>query len=346
MHTGWGGNRGIEDTLRDEAYAFEFYQAVRLLELRARAAHAHGDAAVPAEPVRFRASFDLSFPASEIRELRMPDSGTGAPEMTVTFFGAGGVDGPLPTSFTEEILERLSRNDTAAAAFLDIFHHRLVWLLYRIRKAHWAVLATDAPEATPAARYLFSLMGLGLPSVRGQLSSPASMLRYAGLLAARPRSAAGLVALLSDCFEVPVAIDQFAGEWCDLEGDQVTRIGLSGQNNILGRSTAVGTRVWIQDAGIRLRIGPIDRSGHERFLPGGRDYERLAELVRFYVGPYVYVTVLLVLRAEDVARTQLGVSRIGWDSWLRTTDAAHPDDQVRVRIVPLNGHEEPDEASA
>ena len=92
--------------------------------------------------------------------------------MTVALFGTGGVDGPLPTSFTEEILERLSRQDTAAAAFLDIFHHRLVSLLYRIHKVHRAALVTVSPERTPSARYLYSLMGLGLTSLTTQLTRP------------------------------------------------------------------------------------------------------------------------------------------------------------------------------
>jgi type VI secretion system protein ImpH len=334
--SGWRGSKGLEQSLLDEAYAFEFYQAVRLLELRSRAQESNGNAhgPMPADPVRFRASFDLGFPAGEIRDLHL-DSGDGAiPEMTVSFFGVGGVNGPLPSSFTEEILERLARQDTAATHFLDIFHHRLLSLLYRIRKTHRAALATDAPEDTGTARYLFSLMGVGLDSLSAQLSSPAALLRYAGLLAAHPRSATGLVGMLSDYFGVPIAIDQFVGAWCDLEPDQTTRIGATGQNRALGSSASIGTRAWLQDAGIRLRIGPLKREAFSRFLPGGRDYDALAELIRFYAGPDMHVTVLLVVRPEHVAGTRLGVSRVGWTSWLQTKSAAVPDEQVLVRIAP------------
>jgi Type VI secretion, TssG len=102
---GWRGDSSLEDELFAEPYRFEFFQAVRLLELRSRGIDS-APAAAGDDVVRFRASYDLSFPPSEIRELAKagPDS---PPRMTVSFFGAGGLDGPLPTSFTEAILERL-----------------------------------------------------------------------------------------------------------------------------------------------------------------------------------------------------------------------------------------------
>ena len=320
--SGWRGDRSLDDWLFNEPYAFDFLQAVRLLEQRA----AGGDA------VRFRASFELGFAPSEIRELRQSASDP-VPEMTVALFGAGGVDGPLPSSFTEEILERLYRQDTSAAAFLDIFHHRLVSLLYRIHKVHRTALVTVSPDRTPFARYVLSLIGLGLPSLASQLESPASMLRYAGLLAASPRSSAGLAAVVSDYFKVPADVRQFVGEWSRLEPDQWTRIGVTGQNNRLGGTAVVGTRVWIQDAGIQLRLGPLDAAEFASFLPGGHAHAALAEMVRFYAGASLRVGMQLVLRAEDLSQARLGASRVGWTGWLHTAPTAAPDEQVRVRLA-------------
>src|SRR5262245_34879361 len=139
----WRGDRGLERILFEEPQSFDFLQAVRLLELRSRHLASAGEAA---DPVRFRASFDLNFPASAILALRQSSSDSAPPDMTVGFFGTGGVDGPLPTSFSEEILGRLSRQDNAVAAFLDIFHHRLMWLLYRIHKASRSALVTTPPS--------------------------------------------------------------------------------------------------------------------------------------------------------------------------------------------------------
>jgi type VI secretion system protein ImpH len=252
--------------------------------------------------------------------------------MTVAFLSTGGVDGPLPTSFTEAILERLKHHDDAAAAFLDIFHHRLIALLYRIRQLHTPALASVAPERTAIARYLFSAMGLGLESIARQVSAPAELLRYAGLLATRPRSAKGLTVLLCDYFDVPVTVEQFVGEWCALQPDQRTAIGSSGRNNHLGQTTTVGSRVWIQDAGIRLRIGPLDYDAFAGFLPGGQAHRTLAELVRIYAGASLHVGLCLVVKPEEVQPTRLGASRLGWSSWLLGRPATAADDQVRLGL--------------
>jgi type VI secretion system protein ImpH len=331
---GWRSDRSVDDWLFGEPYEFDFLQAVRLLEMRAHAQDPTrlDDAGPAGDAVRFRTSFDLSFAPSEVQQLEK--SGNGAlPEMTVAIFGTGGVDGPLPMSFSEDILERLGKGDTAAAAFLDIFHHRLLTLLYRIHKVHRTALVTVTPDRTPFARYVLSLIGLGLQPLSSQLASPESLLRYGGLLATRPRSAVGLAALVSDYFHVRADVQQFVGEWFRLEPEHCTHIGITGRNQALGRTAVVGTRAWIQDAGVQQRLGPLDAAQFGSFLPGGDAHAALAELVSFYAGDDLRVGIQLVVRPEDVSQARLGQARIGWSGWLQTMRRALPDEQVRVRLT-------------
>src|SRR5262249_13780746 len=273
--------------------AFDFLQAVRLLEIRAQGSARPHDAPPYADVVRFRASFELGFAPSEIRDLQRPAPG-GVPEMTIAMFGTGGPDGPLPTSFTADILDRLKNQAAALAAFLDIFHHRLVSLLYRIHKVHRLALVSVAPDRTPAARYALSLVGLGLPSLASQLEAPSAVLRYAGLLAATPRSAVGLAVMLTDYFAVPFEVRQFAGDWYALDPDECTHIGVAGRNHAIGHNAVVGTRVWIQDAGVVLRVGPLTARQFGNFLPEGAAHGALAEMVRFYAGADLKVRIQLL----------------------------------------------------
>src|SRR5262249_18069235 len=194
-------------------------------------------------------------------------------------------------------------------------------------------LVSVAPDRTPAARYALSLVGLGLPSLASQLEAPSAVLRYAGLLAATPRSAVGLAVMLTDYFEVPFDVRQFAGEWYPLDPDECTHVGVAaGRNNAIGHNAVVGTRVWIQDAGVVLRIGPLSARQFGDFLPEGAAHGALAEIVRFYAGADLKVRIQLLLRPEDLSQARLGQSRIGWTGWLHTRDAERPDDQVRVRL--------------
>ena len=102
---GWRGDRGVDDWLFAEPFAFEFLQAVRLLELRAQRTAAPHEEYGADDVVRFRTSFDLGFAPAEVRALRKPAPG-GVPEMTVAMFGSGGADGPLPTSMTRRTSPR------------------------------------------------------------------------------------------------------------------------------------------------------------------------------------------------------------------------------------------------
>ena len=62
-----------------------------------------------------------------------------------------------------------------------------------------------------------------------------ALLFYTGLLAQQPRSAVGLAALLGDYFHgVPVAIEQFVGQWLALDPDSLTSLRPFGGNNALG----------------------------------------------------------------------------------------------------------------
>jgi type VI secretion system protein ImpH len=145
---GWGKPPAVEDWLFAEGHSFDFFQAVRLLEMiHANGPTSHGERLVspgqgadPAkEIVYFRSAVKLDFPASDVEHVKrrtdMPqrEQPKAPAEMTVNFLGLAGGLGALDIPSTELVLERASHNDKALRDFLDIFNHRLVSLLYRIR---------------------------------------------------------------------------------------------------------------------------------------------------------------------------------------------------------------------
>jgi type VI secretion system protein ImpH len=326
---GWQKDRSLRDWLFDEPFRFEFYQAVRLLEaLQARAAEGAGQP--QGDPVRFRSRVSFDFPASEIQSIEKAD---GPPQVTVNFLGLAGAMGPLPAPYSEMVLAATARKDRAATDFLDIFNHRLVMLLYRTRQAHRPALTALAPDAGAVARYLFSLIGLGLPQTRKSLGMPArSLLHYSGLLLRKPGTAAGLETLLADFFDVPVRVHQFIGLWRALDSAQWTTIGARGRNQALGRDAVLGTKVWDQSASVTIALGPLTLERFESFLSGGTGHAELSALARFYLGTEQDAEVHLILKANEVPGSQIGKSRLGYTSWLRSRAFAGSDQPVRVSL--------------
>lgn len=357
---GWGKDHSVEDWLYEEPHGFDFFQAVRLLELSARApdggdaAPSVGEGVEPArEAVRFRSGVGLDFPASDVAELRFPEREGEPARMTVNFMGLAGAVGSLDAPLAEEVIEgdiygpkplkrggdgreTDPRGDGAPRAFLDIFNHRLVSLFYRARKLHRVALDTAAPGRDRIASYLYSVTGLGTDFLRGRMQvKDRALLFYAGLLGQQPRSMAGLEALLSHYFGVRAVGHPFKGRWQPLEESQWTRIGASGQNMRLGVDAVLGTRVWDEGGAFEMELGPLTRRQFDDFLPTGWAFRPLCDLVRFYVGDELDFSFRLRLAAREVPSAELkkrgereGV-RLGWSAWV-TPPEAEGDSQVVV----------------
>jgi len=340
---GWGTDRPVEKLLFEEGHRFDFYQAVKLLEMLQPEKASVGEGPEPGkEAVHFKSKVAVQFPATELSEITPPGADGKPAEMTVNFLGLAGCLGPLPMPYTELILERVWHKDTALRDFLDIFNHRLISLLYRVRKTHRVGFDFRSPEQSNFASYLFSLIGLGTKGLQGRMRvRDRSLLFYAAFLTQRPRSMIALERLLSDYFKVRVKGVPLCGQWHRLEEDQLTYIGVSGQNQILGHSAVVGTRIWDQQGKYEICVGPLTFREFLDFLPIGDRFTPLCELTRFYVGTELEFDIRLMLKGDEIPESRLGVTggpRLGWTSWLKTrkSKAEYGEVGLSPRLLDLN----------
>ena len=314
----------IENRLWDEPYAFEFFQAVRLLENLLQGRNEIGRFSSPdREIVRFEQNTSLSFPPADIMSLTARDDAP--PLMKVSFMGLLGVQGVLPRSYTELALARAASRDTVFREFLDLFHHRLVSLFYRAwRKYRMLERAASAPNALELV--LASLIGLGAATLQNRQFVPdADLLFYTGLLTQQPRSATALELLLSDYFEVPVQVEQFVGAWYKLDKEALCSLdSAEDETRQVGIGSVVGDEVWEPQAKVRIVLGPLSRKRYAQFLPAGSAHRALRSLVRMF-SDEIDFEAQLVLAAEETPECVLGKTgesgpRLGWLSWVKTRE--------------------------
>jgi len=308
----------IERLLREEPFDFEFFQAVRLIGLLSPEREPVGEFSAPRrEILRFGASPDYTFPASQISQIDWPEGAQ--PLMRVNFMGLTGPMGLLPLYYSTLVRERLRAHDTALRDFFDIFNHRAISMFYRAWEKYRYPMQYRAGGEDRHSRRVLSLLGLGTAGAGGAAGIPAaSVLRIAGLLRSRARSAAGLEAALRDhTGGLPIRVVPFVSRRAPVPPDQRARLGRGTCR--LGETACLGERVLDSAGAFEIAIGPLSCEDYRRFLPGGDALDRLVRLVRFYVPDPLHFHVRLRTRDGEAPRLALAPSAglpLGRMSWL------------------------------
>ena len=316
----------VEGLLRTVPQEFEFFQAVRLLERLHPHKSAVGRHVSPGrEVVRFSAHASFPFPASQIQRIDWPVEPGGTPVMLINFLGLTGPSGVLPLYYTEMVVERLRQKDRVMVDFFDIFNHRLTSLFYQAWEKYRFTIAYERGERDRFSHHLMDLIGLGTRGLANRLAvRDDSLLFYAGMLAMHARSASVLRRVIWDYFDVPVEVEQFAGAWHGLdEPDQCIFDAAESPSEQLGLGAIVGDEVWNQQAGVRIKLGPMGLGKYLDFLPSGTAHEPLKSLAKFTARGQIDFEVQLILKKEQVPACELGLEgplgpRLGWTSWAKT----------------------------
>ena len=350
----------VIERLFQEPYRFEYFQAVRLLELWLKRHGVSGHGAV-AGFVRFQNSTSLAFPASQLealdtepRELARDASSLGSAlssgtlkyvRVTPSFMGLLSSTGVLPSHYTERIAaHQMYQKDDGPRAFLDTYSNRSLALFYDAWRKYRLELKYQRDGADTFLPLLLSLAGLGNAALRQRLADDTggavldeSIGYFAAAMRHRPASAAQIARVLSEYFGQPVKAEQFIGCWYDVPDGQQTM--LAGANATLGAGAMVGMRVWQRDLRLRLVVGPLDSAGYSAFLPGGLAARALKSMVGMFTGVSLEYEVELVLLAAHVHGVCLDAKsegrRLGWDTYLVAGPQTEDRSDVRYELAPM-----------
>jgi type VI secretion system protein ImpH len=298
---------------------YSYFQAIRLLRLYDR------HTGLNQENLRVRPRLGLGFPENDIDRIEsMPSGGY---RITANFFGLYGVASPLPTYYTEDLFEEEREGHHVTRDFLDVVHYAMypllfdAWAKYRVEQR----IVEDRHEAS--LNQLYAFVGLHDPDLRADLlPGSAELLRYAGLLNQRPRSALGLKTLLADAF-APADVNVICGVMraVPIPADQRWQLGR--QQSRLGEDAWLGAEIDDHEGAIRIEFAGVPQKLFHQMLPGGSAHARLRFFTRFYLTDPLDVDVELELRHEDAGTARLGRgawSRLGFDTWLNPGEAKSP----------------------
>ncbi|MFV3074849.1 type VI secretion system baseplate subunit TssG [Niveispirillum fermenti] len=320
---------GPDHPLAIAAPSYELFAALRHAEASAPDAPRLGifGGRLEEEPVRLVQAVTLAFQPTQIEGLDMMEDGP--PALRITAPGLFGPNGVLPLHFTEAVLATESRQDgpDGFRCFTDIFHHRVLTLLYRAWAAAEPVVGLDRPtgEGDHFAGLIGALVGIdpaapatGPDGGTGR-TDPwlADALRHhAATAQSAVRGIAGLEAMISGLFGIEAAIIPFTPAWLPLPPGMQWRLGQDGGTR-LGDGAVLGDRVPDVQYRARLVLGPMALDEYQRFLPGGETLERLRALLHVHAGGEIEFDITLLLAADAVPEPRAGDGlRLGLCGWI------------------------------
>jgi len=331
----------VKDDLLNNGHRFSFIQAERLLRYRlAKSQGEKPDEEALAKAVRVRPQLSLGFPQTDIASISESPNNPDHFLITATFLGLYGVSSPLPTFYTEDLMDEASMDDTVTRDFIDIINAPFYPLFFRCWSKYRPYIKVVEEEDASYLEKLFCLLGPGTKALRRGIPDVYGLLRYIGLFTQFPRSALGLKTLLSDALNEPnLKIIQCVPRLAVIPVDQRCHLGVSGVS--LGVDSYLGREMSDRMGAFRISVGPVDANSFQRFFPDTQTFQTMAQLVHLYLDQPLEWDLEVTLADQEVKTTQLGGmrwSRLGWDTWIFSEDSLA--EKAKTRFYATNEYDE------
>ncbi|MGD9947354.1 MAG: type VI secretion system baseplate subunit TssG [Desulfobulbus sp.] len=315
----------LEKSLLKDGPGYSFFQAIRLIRLILKQREECGvkaAASLEGRFLRIRPELTLGFPSADIAGIKAVPLEDGEQRFVVntTFLGLYGTSSPLPSFYTEDLLREAGDDKSVTRDFLDIVNSTVYPLFVRSLLKYNLFLQINEEKNHEYLKRLYCLMGLGDSSDRSPTEEEArrSLLRYAGLMSQRPRSALGLKTMLSDSLQgIAVNIRQCIPQMVPVPADQRNSLGIT--NATLGEDMYMGSEIGDCMGRFRIIVGPVPAEQFSACLPGGSVLNRASFLVDHYLNSPLEYDFEVLFDRSDVPSISLGESSgalLGMNSWL------------------------------
>lgn len=306
----WHQAANLTERLLARGDRYSFFQAYRLLRLLA------GREGVTAqEAIRVRPRLGLGFPQTDLQGIE--EHGRQRYHVTANFLGLYGVDSPLPTFYTEDLLNEQADGYAVNREFLDIFAQSIYPMFFDAWLKSRPALRVLEYGDTRMLEILYAFVGIEQPHSKFVQPGVGSLLYCGALYNQQTRTAEGLKAVIKASFpNSQVEIRQLQVAWVLIAPSQ--RFGLGQQACTLGEDAHLGDRCRTLDA-IAIELTELSIQTYRDLLPGGAGHERFRFLVDYYLIEPLPVRVGLVLRKGEAKPARVGVpewSNLGTDTWL------------------------------
>jgi type VI secretion system protein ImpH len=301
----------LKNRLLKQGSHFSFFQVNRLLRLISIAEGRNNDS------IQFRPNLTLGFPENDIDQIE-ENTKRERYEVTTNFLGLYGSTSPLPTFYTEDLINESMEGRECSKKFLDLINQTVYPLFYRAwtkSRPHIRIIEYGDMRFL---KIFYSFLGFRDPLAN--LDHPAfnSLFRFAGIFTQNSKSALGLETILKGLFpDAKAEVVQFDKQLSLISEDQ--RFLLGKQASILGEDCHLGVSVKTRQGNLAIKLRNVGGALFGNLRPGKHEYEKLNYLVRYYLVDPLNINLHIYLKAGEAKPIQLGSpnwSALGQSTWL------------------------------
>lgn len=267
--------------------------------------------------IRFSANPGLGFATRDIEQLTIEETEQGLHcTLQLNLIALSGASSPLPTHQVEQALGD-DEGSTNIRALLDLLNDRLQRLLLPIWQKYRYYSRFRRGARDVLSQRLLALTGLHGESDGVRLQAR-RLLPCLGLISRRAQSADSITAVLRHYFrQIQIELEQCLPRRVTIPIGQ--RSALGQRNSSLDGDLLLGSQIMDIGGRFRVHLRHLDWNDFHRFLPPGRDYCPLNDLLAFLLRSPLQYDIHLQLQRDEIRALTLGSRNpclLGWTTWL------------------------------
>ena len=315
----------INEKLAQSVTKYSFPQAIRVAATYLREYYPLENSETLYERFRFRANPSLSFAKTEISTLRFIETDEGVNvEVTMNFLSLFGASSPLPSHYSEMVLESAD-SDFVLKDFLNLFNHRLQKTLYPIWERHRYHIQYENGLGDQFSKYVLSTIGLYSQSQNKNSKLDLNkLLPYAGILSMKQKSTGSLVAILRHYLEHDdLEIIQCMPMQEEIPSWQYSYLGQ--ENCVLSKNTLLGESIQTNSSKFQVLLKNIAFEDLYKYSLHGEKMQELDELVGLALNEPLEHELCLHIQQANIQQCELSKHHLGVNCFL---GSANSDEQI------------------
>jgi type VI secretion system protein ImpH len=271
------------------------------------------------EKIIFKANPSLAFQRSEINKIVFVKTDSDVKvEMTLNFLGIFGSSSPMPSNYTEMVLDSVD-SDMVLHDFLNLFNHHLQRFVYPIWKKHRYYIQYKSDLKDKFSKYILSFLGLYSHSQEASSSLDLQkLIPYIGILSMKHKSAGTLKSILRHYLSHnDIEIVQCIPSKYKIPSWQYSSLGES--NISLGSDFLIGESIVSKNAKFQILLKDVTSADLVKYSVLGKKMKELNELVSFSLKEPLEHEVCLKIKHEEKSMLVLDQNDkryLGVNSWI------------------------------